>query len=137
MKKLILILILAVSYFAAWAQVSKTRGTKTATASKSEVYHIVDPQVVGFKLKLNFTSLTASSDQEMVSADVATAFIDNEGNPYVEGKLFPLELVTNHITNGILKTEKFGQIKLKSDGQSMEVHMTNKQVALIKKFLGR
>lgn len=137
MKKLIFVLILTISYYAGWSQVSKNKGTKTATATNPEVYHLVDPQVVGFKLKLNFTSVTVSSDQEMVSADVDSAFIDNEGNPYVEGKLFPFELVTNHITNGLLKTEKFGQIKLKSDRQSMEVHMTNKQVALIKKFLGR
>lgn len=137
MKKLILILILAISYFAGWPQVSKTTGTKTTTAPKSEVYHVVDPQVVKFKLKLNFTSLTVNSNQEIDGADVSTAFIDNEGNPYLEGKLSPLELITNHISSGILKTEKFGIIKLKSDGQSMEVYMTNKQVALIKKFLGR
>ena len=137
MKQLILVLILTISYSAGRSQVSKNKGTKTATATKPEVYHLVDPQVVGFKLKLNFTSLKVNSNQEMVSADVDSAFIDNEGNPYIEGQLFPLELVTNHITNGILKTEKFGIIKLKSDGQSMEVHMTNKQVALIKKFLGR
>lgn len=136
MKKLILIL--GICYSTGCSQVFETKGTKTVTATKPEVYHVMDPQGVGFNLIINCTSFTVSSNQELVRADVDTAFIDNYGNPSNDGKRFPLELVTRQISNGILRSKKFGDIKLKANNLGyMEISMTDKQMSLIRAFLGR
>jgi hypothetical protein len=116
---------------------SPDQASLAETKPKPEEYHLLDPQVTGFKLVLNLRSLRNNSDQVVTDADLASAFIDDQGSPFAKGQQFPLELVSNKITNSILNTTKFGNIMIKSDGSSLQVLMMDSQVTMIKKFIGR
>jgi cytoskeletal protein RodZ len=112
-------------------------GQASVATTKPEDYHVLDPQSTGFKLVLNLRSLKNDAYQTIVDAELASAFIDNDGSPFAKGQQFPLDLTTNRITDSILSTTKFGNIMIKSDGHSMQVLMMDSQVAMIKKYIGR
>jgi len=111
--------------------------TQPVTSAKPEEYHVVDPSVAGFQLRLTLRDITVNSLQEVSDGTISKAFLVDSDQPGVGGPEFPLELASDDLTDGIIKTAKFGNIKLKvnSNGYITEFSMTDSEVAAVKKFL--
>ncbi len=104
---------------------------------KPEEYHVVDPAQAGFKIVLAMTSLTVDALGSITNADIASAKVDDEPAPDVQGNEYPLQLASNAITDGKISTTQFGDIPVRSGGLpgAISMMMTDSQERKIREFL--
>jgi ankyrin repeat protein len=100
--------------------------------AQPEEYHVVDAAKAGFKLVLQMSSFTRDSMGRIVDGDIMGAKIDDEPSPVIQGNEYPIELVSNEMTDGKIHTTRFGDFLTSSNGEFM---MTDSQVKQVQNFL--
>ncbi|MGB7233106.1 MAG: hypothetical protein WBD19_15655, partial [Candidatus Acidiferrum sp.] len=109
----------------------------SASTTAADEYHVVDPAKAGFKLVVEWKSLSQDASGELVAGDLTAARVDDQPSPFAQGNLYPIELLSNRMTGGKIRTKEFGDILIRADEspRNFEMKMTDRQVKEIQNFL--